>query len=726
MAGRGESRASEHVRASESRGRMRVEAATRAAGLDTPIQYLKGVGPKRATLLGRIGVLTVRDLLWLVPKRYIDRSQMLSIRELKVGDEATVIGRVTAVAARRTRNFKRLVSVLISDGSSAIEALWFNRPDLAERFRPNQEIMMSGRVTAFRHKQFVNPSFEVLEEGRQEFSGANTIIPVYPLTEGLSTWVVRAMVRSALDRFGGEVEESLPREILEHYRFPELRAALEMVHFPTTVAAALECRGRLVYEELFYLELLLALRRRQNSELRKASSLPETGRLTRALRESLEFSLTAAQERVIDEIRKDMASEKCMNRLLQGDVGSGKTVVAIYAMLIACENRSQSAMMVPTEILAEQHYRAWCDRLEGLGVKVALLTGSTRVAERRRILAALEAGSIDIVFGTHALVEQGVRFRRLGLVVVDEQHRFGVMQRAALLAKGLSPDFLVMTATPIPRTLALTVYGDLDSSILDEKPAGRKPVVTRLVTESRRHEVYEGVSRRLAAGEQVFVVCPLIEESEKLDLVSATEIYEQTSAAFPKWRVGLVHGRLKAEERNRLMEQFRNGELHVMVATPVIEVGVDVPNATVMLIEHPERFGLSQLHQLRGRIGRGERPAYCVLLVRSSVKGDGEDAARVETAERLQFFARTSDGFALAEKDMELRGPGELLGTRQHGLPDLRIADVFRDREALARARADAFRMVKVDPTLSRAGNECVRRTLLTRFAGRAELLRVG
>ncbi|MEO0079831.1 MAG: ATP-dependent DNA helicase RecG [candidate division WOR-3 bacterium] len=686
-------------------------------GLATPIQFLKGIGPKRAALFARIGVETVGQLLFLAPRRYLDRSRMLPIRDLRVGDEATVIGRIVAVAGRRTRTFKELVSIVVQDHSGMIEALWFNRPDLRDRFRPNTEILLSGRVTAYRGKRFVNPGFEVLKPGG-EFSFANAIIPVYPLTEGLSLWVIRRAVRTALDRYGHLVTETLTPEILRHYGFPEVRQALERLHFPKDVRAAEKARARLAYEELFYLELLLALRRHRNRERRKARPLIETGQLTRRFRALLPFSLTAAQERVICEIAQDLASGRCMNRLLQGDVGSGKTVVALYAMLIACENGCQAALMAPTEILAEQHYLGWHELLERLGVRVALLTGSTRAAERKRIVAGLEAGEVQMVFGTHALIEEGVKFSRLGLVVVDEQHRFGVMQRAALLNKGVTPDFLVMTATPIPRTLALTVYGDLDASILDEKPPGRKAVITRLVREGRRAEVYAGVRRRLEAGEQAFVVCPLIEESEKLELASATEIYEKTRAAFPEYEVGLVHGRLKSEERARLMERFRQGKMDILVATPVIEVGVDIPNATVMLIEHPERFGLAQLHQLRGRIGRSDKTSYCILLV--------NDGTLAESSERLRFFVTTSDGFRLAEKDLQLRGPGELLGTRQHGLPDLLIADLFRDREILARARHDAFRLVELDPELKQPQNQTIRKTLIARYAGRADLLRVG
>jgi ATP-dependent DNA helicase RecG len=406
-----------------------------------------------------------------------------------------------------------------------------------------------------------------------------------------------------------------------------------------------------------------------------------------------------------------------MNRLLQGDVGSGKTVVALLAMLVAAESGGQAVLMAPTEILAEQHFRNWQERLAAVGVEAALLTGSTRAARRREILAGLADGSISLVFGTHALIEGEVRFERLGLVVVDEQHRFGVMQRASLLGKGHNPDFLVMTATPIPRTLAMTLYGDLEVSVLAEKPPGRKAVDTRLIPEARRREVYDAIGRRLDTGEQAFVVCPIIEESEKLDLASAITVFEQTRAALPGRRVGLVHGRLKADERNRLMAEFRAGALDIVVATSVIEVGVDVPNATLMIIEHPERFGLAQLHQLRGRIGRSPRQSWCLLIV--------PDAA-AEAAERLRFFALTADGFELAEKDMDLRGPGQLLGTRQHGLPDLRAADLVRDRETLKLARRDAFRMIELDPELNGAHNEPIRRAIEDKFKDRAGLLRVG
>jgi ATP-dependent DNA helicase RecG len=687
------------------------------ADFDTPVQYLKGIGPKRAELLAKVGVETVGQLLFFVPKRYLDRSQMLAIRDLQPGDEATVLARVVTSGTRLLRTHRKVVSCMVRDDSGMMEALWFNRPDLAERFRPNQEILLSGRVTRYHGMQFVNPMFELAEDDA-EFSFANTIIPVYPLTEGLSLWTIRRAVAAAMEKSLAQVRESLTPEMIEHYGFPGIREALQAIHFPKDMESAQRARERLVYDELLYFQLLLALRHREYAATRKGASLAETGRLTGPFMEKLHFQLTRAQVRVLDEIRQDLASERCMNRLLQGDVGSGKTVVALYAMLVACENSAQAAMMAPTEILAEQHFHGWQERLAGIGVKSVLLTGSTKAAERREILAGLESGAVQMVFGTHALIEEEVKFDRLGLVVVDEQHRFGVRQRAALLNKGLNPDFLVMTATPIPRTLAMTLYGDLDSSILDEKPPGRRPVATKLMSGLERDSVYVATARHLDDGEQAFVVCPLIEESEKLDLASAVKTFEQTKAALPKHRVGLVHGRMKAEERGELMERFRKKELDLLVATSVIEVGVDVPDATVMIIEHPERFGLAQLHQLRGRIGRGSKQSFCILLASRLGPGDAR--------ERLEFFVRTNDGFELAEKDMEMRGPGEMLGTRQHGLPDLRIADLGRDRKILRQARKDAFRLVKLDPELKQPQNGCIRRTLLTRYHGRSELLRVG
>lgn len=684
--------------------------------LAVPVRYLKGIGPKRAALFHRIGVESVRDLLLLVPRRYVDRSRVLPIKNLRVGDEATVIGRIIASSSRQTKTFKRLVTIRVTDGTDTIEAVWFNRPDLVNRFRPQTEVMLSGRVTYYRYRQMVNPMFEILEPGG-EFSYTNAIIPVYPLTEGLSVWTIRRAVRDALERFGS-LPETLPNEVIASYGFPDIGEALRTVHFPGEVAQALRARRRLAYEELFYLGLLAALRRHHNRQIRRGRLMRETGQFTGEFRRLLRFQLTRAQERAITEIREDLAGDTCMGRLLQGDVGSGKTVVAVYAMLIACENRLQAAMMVPTEVLAEQHFRNWGALLEQVGVTAALLTGSTVPTERRRILAGLVSGEIQVIFGTHALIEQGVEFNQLGLVVVDEQHRFGVLQRAALLTKGIRPDLLVMTATPIPRTLALTLYGDLDYSLLDEKPPGRWAVETELVSEARRGEVYEFVARRVSAGEQVFVVCPLVEESEKLDLASAVETFQRVRALFPQYQVGLVHGRLAAQERQQLMEDFRSGHLQILVSTTVIEVGVDVPAATVMIIEHPERFGLAQLHQLRGRIGRGESQGYCFLMISAE--------APAEYCERLRFFSETTDGFLLAERDLELRGPGEVLGTRQHGLPDLHVADILRDRELLMQARADAFRLVDSDPELKQPQNECIRRTLLAMHAERAELLGIG
>jgi ATP-dependent DNA helicase RecG len=686
--------------------------------LDTPVQYVKGVGPRRGAFLARLGVETVRDLLFLIPSRYLDRTRLSHIQELVPGQDVSVWGRVLAAGIVPTRNRGELVSVDVQDRSGRIRAVWFNRKDLRAKFRAGQEIILSGRVSDYRGTCLVNPQFQLVDPTDEEFEFSGAVIPIYPLTEGLDLWVLRRLVQTALEKYLEFVPETLGQALLDKYQYPRIRAALSALHSPEAVEAANRARARLVFEEFLYFELVMALRRQQVAHLKKGFALPESGLLTGRFKALLPFDLTSAQQRVLDEIRKDMAAPSCMNRLLQGDVGSGKTVLAIYAMLIAVENGFQAAMMAPTEILAEQHYRNWSERLAGLGVRNALLTGSLKAKAKREVAGTISAGECDIVFGTHALIEADVRFSRLGLAVVDEQHRFGVMQRAALLNKGLNPDFLVMTATPIPRTITLTLYGDLDSSVLNEKPPGRQRIQTHLRTEAKRSAIYGFLKQKIAEGQQVFVVCPLVEESEKLDIAAATKTYEQMRDAFPGITVGLVHGRIKTEERLRIMEEFRANRISILVSTTVIEVGVDIPNATVMVIEHPERFGLAQLHQLRGRVGRGAEVAHCILIMPFIQAPD--------IVARLRFFEHTDDGFALAEKDLEIRGPGEILGTRQHGLPDLKLGDLQADRALLFKARDEAFALIAADPELRAPQNRIYKDTLARRYKGRDELLRVG
>jgi ATP-dependent DNA helicase RecG len=697
--------------------------APKAAGdrrdspLDTPIQYLKGVGPRRAAYLLRLGVATVRDLLFLVPRRYLDRTRLYNIRELKPGDDVSIWGKVIAAGLVPTRSKGDLVSIRVRDQSSTVEAVWFHRPDLRYKFKAGQEILLSGQVSAYNGLKLVNPQFQLIDP-EDEFRFTGAVIPIYPLTEGLGIWEIRNAVRAAIDKFLPHVPETLSQPLLAKYGYAGIRQTIVALHSPDSVEAGLKARLRLVFEEFFYFELVMALRKLHGTHLKKGASLVENGSRTGEFLSRLSFKYTAAQERVMREIKRDMALGTCMNRLLQGDVGSGKTVLAIHAMLIAVENGFQAAMMAPTEILAEQHYHVWRERLADIGVTCALLTGSVKAKPKREIQAAIAQGTCNIVFGTHALIESDVKFARLGLVVVDEQHRFGVMQRAALLNKGVNPDFLVMTATPIPRTITLTLYGDLDVSILDEKPPGRQRIQTYLRTDSKRPAIYDFLKQKIAEEQQVFVVCPLIEESEKLDIAAATKTYEDMRQAFPGVTVGLLHGRLKNDERTRVMEEFRAGRISILVSTTVIEVGVDIPKATVMVIEHPERFGLAQLHQLRGRVGRGADVSYCILLM--------PFIHAPEILERLRFFERTDDGFALAEKDLEIRGPGEVLGTRQHGLPDLKIADLQEDRALLFKARDEAFDLVRLDPTLAKPENKIVRDTLEQRYGGREDLLRVG
>lgn len=684
--------------------------------LDSPVQYIKGIGPKRARYFSKVGVETVHDLIRLVPRRYIDYSTIVNINDLKLNDEATVIGKIQAIEARRTRKRMNLMTLLLRDATGSVTVKWFNRPDLKTRFKIGDSLLVSGKITFYRSHQFINPIYEIIgdEEDGQARKGA--IIPIYPLTEGLSIWDIRRAVKTALAECLSEVSEILPQPLIERNRLLSIKRAIGYLHFPEDMAKAKEARKRLVYDEFFFFELTLAQRKAKSQE-RVGNSLKEKGTLTKKFMERLPFEMTPGQLKALFEIVTDMERTRPMNRLLQGDVGSGKTVVSLYAVLIAIENNYQAVLMAPTEILAEQHYLVLQELLTSVGIKPYLLTGSIKGKERNLILEDIASGKAALVLGTHALIEEEITFRKLGLVVVDEQHRFGVMQRAALVNKGADPDFLVLSATPIPRTLALTLYGDLDISIIKDKPPKRGEVVTRIVKSKEKIPTFDFIREILAKGYQAFVICPIIEKSEVTDLRSVQEATEEIRKAFPDFSVGVIHGRLNSQERIQIMNDYRIGRIAILVATTVVEVGVDIPNATIMVIEHPERFGLAQLHQLRGRIGRGAQRSYCFLILSRYLQA--------ETYERIEFFANNNDGFALAQKDVKLRGPGEVLGKRQHGLPDINIGDLEHDKELLFRCRDDAFDLIKRDPGLDLAENKPAR-IELENLAKKAELLRIG
>jgi ATP-dependent DNA helicase RecG len=593
---------------------------------------------------------------------------------------------------------------------------WFNRPDLKKRFRVGDWLLVSGKVTFYRSQQLVNPLYELISEEEIEQRKQGSVIPVYPLTEGLSIWDIRRAVRIAIEECLEEFNETLSQAIIEKNSLMPLEQALNQLHFPSSVEQAYEARNRLVYDEFFFFELTLAQRKaRQQNEC--GISMQDKGSLTKKFVQSLPFTLTEGQATAIQHITQDMALPKPMNRLLQGDVGSGKTVVALYAILVAIENGYQSVLMAPTEILAEQHYLVLREMLKRIGVEPYLLTGSIKTKERTTIVEKISQGEAKLILGTHALIEQDIIFKNLGIAVVDEQHRFGVMQRAALVNKGVNPDFLVLSATPIPRTLALTLYGDLDISTIKEKPPKRGEVITKIVKEKDKGTTFDFINKVLAQGRQAFVICPIIEKSETMELKSVQEVTEEIVTAFPHVSVGVIHGRLNTNDRMEIMDDYRRGATKILVATTVVEVGVDIPNATVMLIEHPERFGLAQLHQLRGRIGRGAQESYCFLVLNRYLQP--------ETYERIKFFERNNDGFALAQKDIRLRGPGEILGKRQHGLPDISIGDLEYDRDLLFRARDDAFELVKTDPNIDTPQNRPIK-SQLEQLADRAELLRIG
>ncbi|MGQ9665528.1 MAG: ATP-dependent DNA helicase RecG [bacterium] len=684
--------------------------------LDSPVQYIKGIGPKRALYFKRLDIENVKDLIFFIPHRYLDYSAVLKIKDLKINDEVTIIGRVHLIEIKRAKRRGEMVNILLRDDTGSVVLRWFNRPDLKNKFKIGDWLVVSGKVSFFYHKQFVNPLYEIIGQDDAAEKIGGTIIPIYPLTEGLGLWDIRRAMKIALDLCLNDIEEIIPQYLLDKHNLPSLKKAIRDLHFPQSVEQAKIARQRLVYDEFFFFELALA-RRRITVKNQQGVALKEFGILTKKFIQTLRFELTAGQKKIIDEIVSDMSKPHPMNRLIQGDVGSGKTVVALYALLIAVENGYQGAMMVPTEILAEQHYLNHYEMLNNIGVKSVLLTSSIKGSAREEIINQIQNSEAKIIFGTHALIEENIDFKNLGLAIIDEQHRFGVMQRAALINKGVNPHFLVLSATPIPRTLALTLYGDLDISTLTEKPPGRGKIITKLYLENEKNSVYRFINGELQKGRQAFVVCPIIEKSEKLELKSATEVYNEICREFADFSTGLIHGRLSTQERMKIMSDFRNGLIRILVATTVIEVGVDIPNATIMLILHPERFGLAQLHQLRGRIGRGAEMSYCFLLLSKFVTA--------ETFERISFFEKNNDGFALAKKDMQLRGPGEILGKRQHGLPDIKIGDLEIDQEILFWARDDAFAVVSRDPEVELPEHYPIKR-YFKEFGAKEELLRIG
>jgi ATP-dependent DNA helicase RecG len=656
-----------------------------------PVQYVKGVGPSLAEALQRLGVATAEDLILHFPRDYQDRTHLTPISQLTDGETATVIARVASADSRKARTGITVTRVVVEDDTGLVSLVFFNQRYLQDQFTRlrGRQILIHGQPVRDRwDMQFRSPDWEPLSE----VDSPRRVLPIYPLCEGLTQGRLRRAIAAALDRCLHLMPEPIPHYLRERRSLPDVWSALRGVHQPDSIEEMERARRRLVYEELLVLQVALAARR--NALNREPGvQFPDAPTVAARFAQQLPFELTAAQQRVVQQITADMASPRPMNRLLQGDVGSGKTVVAACAIAAAVEAGYQAAVMAPTEILAEQHHRVFRNLLEPFGVRVSLLIGSLSAAERQAACQAVATGQSHVAIGTHALIQEGVAFGNLGLVVIDEQHRFGVVQRASLRAKGVNPDVLVMTATPIPRTLALTVYGDLDVSIIDEMPPGRRPVRTHWKRAGDRQKVYEGIRRLVSEGRQAYIVCPLVEESEKLAAQAATDLAERLQReVFPDLKVGLLHGQMRPAEKDAAMDDFRAGRTHVLVTTTVIEVGVDVPNASVMVVEDAERFGLAQLHQLRGRVGRGEHQSYCVLL---------GDARTPEGEARLQVMASTTDGFRIAEEDLRLRGPGEFYGTRQSGLPSLRIANVVRDLGVLEQAREDAQQLVEGDPDLA-------------------------
>jgi len=731
---------------------------------EIPIQFAKGVGPRRARLLEKLGVQTLEDAFWFLPWRYENRLEVLPIGNLQPGMKATIKGTVQKIWVKTTyRRRMSVVTISVRDETGLIECVFFNQPYLEKTFVPGVSLLLTGSVLSNASGTLPltmrGPEYEILNEEELQEMGGGRIVPVYHETNGLSSKQIRRIMRSIFDHYADHLQEMLPTAMRRQLGVPTIPEALPVLHFPHQERSVEDLNqqatpehGRLVFEELFLLQLALAMRRNRQAKDTEGIAFALRNPLIARLKALLPFELTPAQERVIQEISRDMGRPIRMNRLLQGDVGCGKTVVALHAIVVACGSGYQAALMAPTEVLSEQHYLSLFPLFEALGVRSILLKGGQTGRERAEVLAGIQSGQVQVVVGTHALLQPDVHFARLGLVIVDEQHKFGVLQRAQLREKSAwHPDVLVMTATPIPRTLAMTLYGDLDVSVIDQFPPGKKPVKTLLFSTGHRKEAHRLMRKELEAGRQAYVVYPLVEPSEKIDLQDAIEAAEQLREEFSPFRIGVLHGRLPSREKQAVMARFKKKEIDVLVATTVVEVGLDVHNATVMLIEHAERFGLAQLHQLRGRVGRGLHQGYCVLihalgrippysrqmplkleLSRKSrdeiivENSQGDAISRSTARRRLGVFAQCEDGFALAEEDLKIRGPGHVLGVKQWGEIDFRVADLARDTGLLIQARQAAMELLERDPALALPEHYFLKETLFRKWSEKLALGSIG
>jgi len=686
--------------------------------LTIPIRYVKGVGPKKTEILSKVNIETIQDIFYYLPYRYEDRSNFVSVSDLEVQSTVTVKGEIKTLDSFRTRKGIDVFQIKVDDGTGVIYAVWFNQSYIRKFFMTDQKIILYGKIELYDKLQINHPEYEICTGDDKDSMHIGRIVPIYHLSSNIGQRYLRTVSYNAIDQYKRSLEDILPTKIRARNRLVDLSFAIQNIHFPRNQENLKRAYRRIVFDEFFLLQLAVALKRKNFKEHLRGVTHKLEGDMLADFKKSLPYQLTQGQLNAVKEIELDMKSPKPMNRLLEGDVGSGKTIVAAHALIITIQNGNQGAIMAPTEILAEQHFIKLSELFSPFGINVVLLIHSLSNKAREETLSQIANGEAEVVVGTHALIEEKVKFKNLGLAIIDEQHKFGVRQRAKLQTKDKNPDVLLMSATPIPRTLALTLYGDLDISTIKELPPGRKPITTYLVEESEREKLYNFIREEVFLTRQIYIVYPRVEESKSLGLRSATEMYEELSTRiFKDLNVGLVHGRMSGQEKEKIMSDFKKGLINILVSTVVIEVGIDIPNASVMVIENAERFGLSQLHQLRGRIGRGDFESCCILLANPKTK---------IAEERLKAISESSDGFKIAEHDFNLRGPGELFGTRQHGLPEIKFGNIQNDLEIMELARKEAFLLVKQDSNLKNPENKSIRDSLSRRFHGKLDFIKIG